>query len=647
MEWGRNQRRERERERRAADELERAIEKRRWIYRHHLYAKHVASNSFTRYRPLPTPQQFSSNPDLVSRATVFIRRELRVWDALDVEFLTTFTISLMKSLDIRSEPAVKLLAEFLDMDSDGLRTNAEQFAHELYSYLRSPYRDLNVYDTVVQYDAPEDLSPPHRQERNRRWATETPSPRVSPRASRSPSPGLSRTRPRADTRQRTWTASPRARDNPRSRLPESPSSRGEHRSRTRSGSRPRRQTDADPQLDKGNARGRAGNGEGHAHAAKGKGRAVAGGGGREAGTYMRSRSGDGSDARPAAVEEDAGPGRIRGTAPAGQSARALDDADKASPMGAGLVGPGGRHDGSPPATARNAAQGQARHNKAERPRVGRGAWQSLNTYLAGASVDEQDEQETGRRAQGGRMKPAELSIRGAARQLAGSPPEVCPPPAPSISPAHEEDIHLDRTATGTPAAPAADRSRAAGMEAPGSDVMARVRARLTRIKQEPPVQRPPSSPSSPPAPTPINAAAPAPASVDPPHAVPAQLPMPAATAAAASPRASMGSSSSSSAGAGPAARARLLDRLARERAGAHMGHQREAHRHGDGEAALDAGVLEARLRAEARARVTRAAEGGQDRAGDAASGVATDAGAIGRDLRTREEALRAKLKRSR
>lgn len=39
VEWGRNQRRERERERRAADELERAIEKRRWIYRHHLYAK--------------------------------------------------------------------------------------------------------------------------------------------------------------------------------------------------------------------------------------------------------------------------------------------------------------------------------------------------------------------------------------------------------------------------------------------------------------------------------------------------------------------------------------------------------------------------------------------------------------------------------
>lgn len=46
-----------------------------------------------------------------------------------MQFLTTFTVSLMKSLDIRSEPAVRLLAEFLDMDSGGTRVNAEHFAH--------------------------------------------------------------------------------------------------------------------------------------------------------------------------------------------------------------------------------------------------------------------------------------------------------------------------------------------------------------------------------------------------------------------------------------------------------------------------------------------------------------------------------------
>ncbi|EMD36012.1 hypothetical protein CERSUDRAFT_96236 [Gelatoporia subvermispora B] len=146
QEWGRRRWREQE----EADELERAIEHRRWVYRHKLYAKHVASNPYTRYKPFPTPAQFAASPDHISRATIFLRRELRVWPGLDVEFLTTFTISLMKSLDIRSEPAVRLLAEFLDMDNGGSRVNAEHFAHELYSFMRSPYRELPLYDRAVQ-----------------------------------------------------------------------------------------------------------------------------------------------------------------------------------------------------------------------------------------------------------------------------------------------------------------------------------------------------------------------------------------------------------------------------------------------------------------------------------------------------------------
>jgi hypothetical protein len=49
------------------------------------------------------------------------------------QFLVTFVISLMKSIDIRSESGIKLLAEFLDMDAPyapGERhVNAEHFAH--------------------------------------------------------------------------------------------------------------------------------------------------------------------------------------------------------------------------------------------------------------------------------------------------------------------------------------------------------------------------------------------------------------------------------------------------------------------------------------------------------------------------------------
>ncbi|KAF8622047.1 hypothetical protein AX15_007330 [Amanita polypyramis BW_CC] len=170
--------RERARERREREELDevdrlvQSISRRRWIYRHHLYAKHVASNGFTRYKPYPSPAQFSASQDLISRTTSFVRRELQVWPNLDVEFLTTFTISIMKSIDVRSESAVKLLAEFLDMDTpyvEGRRhVNAEHFAHEVYSFVRSPYKDLFVYDDVVQYDVPSDVPPPPNARLNRR-----------------------------------------------------------------------------------------------------------------------------------------------------------------------------------------------------------------------------------------------------------------------------------------------------------------------------------------------------------------------------------------------------------------------------------------------------------------------------------------------
>ncbi|KAJ7431338.1 hypothetical protein B0H11DRAFT_2332327 [Mycena galericulata] len=63
----------------------------------------------------------------------------------------TFILSIMKALDIHSEGAVKLLAELLDLDAPGpyeeggRHRNAEHFAHvEVYTYVRSPYRDLFV-----------------------------------------------------------------------------------------------------------------------------------------------------------------------------------------------------------------------------------------------------------------------------------------------------------------------------------------------------------------------------------------------------------------------------------------------------------------------------------------------------------------------
>lgn len=153
-----------ERDKLEPDELDMQIERRREVYQYELYVKvtpphpfqtdspqHIASNPMTRFRPNPTPRQIADDANLVQRATAFMRRELRVWSLVDVEFLTTYILSLLKAIDIRSEPAVRLLAEFLDTSNGpGYPHGAEHFAHELYSFLRSPFKELRRYDEVAQ-----------------------------------------------------------------------------------------------------------------------------------------------------------------------------------------------------------------------------------------------------------------------------------------------------------------------------------------------------------------------------------------------------------------------------------------------------------------------------------------------------------------
>ncbi|KAH8827760.1 hypothetical protein DL96DRAFT_1600205 [Flagelloscypha sp. PMI_526] len=237
------------------DRLDRSIQRRKWLYERHLFAKHVASNAHTRFKPYPTPAQFAASPELISRTITFLRRELRVWVSLDIEFLTTFIISMMKSIDIRSESAVKLLSEFLDMDTpyaEGYRhPNAEHFAHEVYTYVRSPFKDLFVYDAAIQYDE----TPPTSFHSN---ATD---PSTSNRNSaggrrRSPSPSPVRRSPslhRRSSSPPSCSPSPRYRSlsfQPRSPSPQRPTSsrRARHESRTqyRARSPPRRPRSPSP-----------------------------------------------------------------------------------------------------------------------------------------------------------------------------------------------------------------------------------------------------------------------------------------------------------------------------------------------------------------------------------------------------------------
>jgi hypothetical protein len=93
----------------------------------------MASNRYTRYVSHPTPAQIAASPELQSRATAFLRRELRVWANLDVEFLANYIVTLIKTLDLRSEAAIKLLSDLLDPNisysEESRKPNTEHLAH--------------------------------------------------------------------------------------------------------------------------------------------------------------------------------------------------------------------------------------------------------------------------------------------------------------------------------------------------------------------------------------------------------------------------------------------------------------------------------------------------------------------------------------
>ncbi|KAF4955175.1 hypothetical protein FGADI_4757 [Fusarium gaditjirri] len=156
------------------------IAKRRDVYRHNTYSKHVGSNRLSRYREL-TPAAFCSDSDLASRARMWMRRELQVFsflnpdtdqteprpggnpqrDAVDrrrasnAEFLLEYIIAILKSVDIMGSAgqAEEMISDFLG------RNNTRLFLHELRAWLRSPYTKLADWDRAVQYDVSAPRSP--------------------------------------------------------------------------------------------------------------------------------------------------------------------------------------------------------------------------------------------------------------------------------------------------------------------------------------------------------------------------------------------------------------------------------------------------------------------------------------------------------
>lgn len=75
--------------------------------------------------------------------------QLQVFPHVDSSFLTTYLLSIFAQLDLRSSSAIRLISDFLTEE------NAEHLIHEIYSFARSPYNDLESYDRVAQYGRPE------------------------------------------------------------------------------------------------------------------------------------------------------------------------------------------------------------------------------------------------------------------------------------------------------------------------------------------------------------------------------------------------------------------------------------------------------------------------------------------------------------
>ncbi|KAL9003493.1 MAG: hypothetical protein Q9188_003650 [Gyalolechia gomerana] len=138
-----------------------ALLRRKHIYARGLYSLHVGTNRLSRFRDL-TPQLFSRDQELVSRARKWIRRELQVFEFLNVdcgeegdvtrrannaEFLLEYIVAILKTVDVKGSggQAEDILQEFLG------RENTRLFLHELRAWLRSPYTSLEDWDRHVQY----------------------------------------------------------------------------------------------------------------------------------------------------------------------------------------------------------------------------------------------------------------------------------------------------------------------------------------------------------------------------------------------------------------------------------------------------------------------------------------------------------------
>ncbi|PKI83674.1 RING-type E3 ubiquitin transferase [Malassezia vespertilionis] len=142
------QRREEAQQRRKQN---RALERRRGVYRNRTFAKHVASNRYTKYTPYPGASGFRKYPMYARLLSVFLQRELQVWPHLDTAFLSYYIPALLSHVDLRSDAMLKCLTEWI-----GNEEEAQLLVHEMELFVRSGrgVLGLDQYDTSpwLQYE---------------------------------------------------------------------------------------------------------------------------------------------------------------------------------------------------------------------------------------------------------------------------------------------------------------------------------------------------------------------------------------------------------------------------------------------------------------------------------------------------------------
>ncbi|KAF8987244.1 hypothetical protein BGZ52_005463 [Haplosporangium bisporale] len=164
-------------ERTIVEQQELRLERRREVYRHKLFVKHMGANKISGFQQI-TPETFKIFPQLIERLVPWIRRELQAILSLSLpasstssssrsgqgqhppredpnptssselmtglELIREYITAVLKRYDLQTDQAQDLLRDFL-------HEHTEHFVHELMAFARSPF-SMEAYDQAAQGD---------------------------------------------------------------------------------------------------------------------------------------------------------------------------------------------------------------------------------------------------------------------------------------------------------------------------------------------------------------------------------------------------------------------------------------------------------------------------------------------------------------